>query len=262
MNVETQDRYLSTEYGDVFTRRWRTNLARKTPIVLLHDSLGCVELWRDFPERLAAATARDVIAYDRLGFGRSAPHPGGWSTRFIRDEAERLFLPVWQGLDIEHFIVFGHSVGGAMAASLAARYPRHCHALITESAQAFVEDRTLHGIRQAQAAFAEPAQLERLRKYHGDKAEWVLSAWIDTWQSDAYASWTLEDSAASLDCPLLAIHGREDEYGSVVHPQRIVALTSGAARTLLLDGCHHVPHREQPAAVLEAVEQFLQPLAR
>ena len=96
MNVETQDRYLSTEYGDVFTRRWRTNLARKTPIVLLHDSLGCVELWRDFPERLAAATARDVIAYDRLGFGRSAPHPGGWSTRFIRDEAERLFLAAQQ----------------------------------------------------------------------------------------------------------------------------------------------------------------------
>ncbi len=258
MNVSTEDRYLPTEHGEVFTRRWRTSHSRKTPIVLLHDSLGCVELWRDFPERLAAATARDVIAYDRLGFGRSAPHPGGWSNRFIRDEAERFFPPIWQALDIEHFIVFGHSVGGAMAASIAARYPQQCRALITESAQAFVEARTLNGIRQAQAAFADPGQLERLGKYHGDKAAWVLSAWIDTWLSETYAGWTLEEIAPGIACPMLAIHGLEDEYGSETHPQRIVELGRGPAQKLLLDNCHHVPHREQPEVVVEAVVRFLQ----
>jgi pimeloyl-ACP methyl ester carboxylesterase len=184
MIVSTEDRYLPTEHGEVFSRRWRTDHSRKTPIVLMHDSLGCVELWRDFPERLAAATERDVIAYDRLGFGRSAPHPGGWSNSFIRDEAERFFPPVWHALDIEHFIALGHSVGGIMAASLAAHHPRNCRALITIAALVFVEDRTLQGIRQTQAAFAEPDQLERLRKYHGDKAEWILWAWIDTWLSD------------------------------------------------------------------------------
>jgi len=257
MNIEIDDRYIPTEHGDVFTRRWRTNQTRKTPIILLHDSLGCVELWRDFPERLAAATARDVIAYDRLGFGRSASHPGGWSPHFIRDEAEYFFRPVWQGLDIEHFVAFGHSVGGAMAASVAARYPRNCRALITESAQAFVEDRTLRGIRQAQAAFAEPGQLDRLRKYHGEKAEWVLSAWIDTWLSEGYAGWTLAGSAPGFACPLLAIHGVEDEYGSVVHPQHIAALASGVTQTLLLEACHHVPHREHADLVIRAVDEFL-----
>ncbi|MBA1279580.1 MULTISPECIES: alpha/beta fold hydrolase [Pseudomonadaceae] len=258
MNVSTEDRYLPTEHGEVFTRHWRTSHSRKTPIVLLHDSLGCVELWRDFPERLAAATARDVIAYDRLGFGRSAPHPGGWSNRFIRDEAELFFPPVRQALDIEHFILFGHSVGGAMAASIAARYPHQCRALITESAQAFVEARTLEGIRQAQAAFAEPGQMERLSKYHGDKAAWVLSAWIDTWLSETYADWTLEETAPSIACPLLAIHGLEDEYGSETHPQRIVELGRAPVQKLLLDNCHHVPHREQPEVVVEAVVRFLQ----
>lgn len=257
MIIEREDRHLPTEDGDVFIRRWRTNTT-KAPIVLLHDSLGCVELWRDFPERLAAATARDVIAYDRLGFGRSAPHPGGWSTRFIRDEAERFFLPVWGALDAERFIAFGHSVGGAMAASLAAHHSRHCLGVITESAQAFVEDCTLHGIHQAQAAFAAPDQLDRLRKYHGEKAEWVLSAWFDTWLSDAYAGWTLEDSAPSIACPLLALHGAEDEYGSAVHPRRIAELATGAAQTLMLDGCYHVPHREQPEVVLTAVRQFVE----
>lgn len=258
MNISIEDRYLLTEHGEVFTRRWHTPHARKTPIVLLHDSLGCVELWRDFPERLAAATARDVIAYDRLGFGRSTPHPGGWSNHFIRDEAERFFHPVWQAMDTEHFIAFGHSVGGIMAASLASHYPSHCRALITESAQAFVEDRTLQGVHQARAAFAEPGQLDRLRKYHGDKATWILSAWIDTWLSDSYAGWTFADSAPGFACPLLAIHGLDDEYGSMAHPQRIAALGSGPVRQLLLENCQHFPHREHAEVVLEAVERLLE----
>ncbi|WP_217474201.1 alpha/beta fold hydrolase [Stutzerimonas stutzeri] len=257
MTIETEDRYLSTPYGEVFTRRWRVNTGR-VPIVLLHDSLGSVELWRDFPERLATASARDVIAYDRLGFGRSAEHPGGWSTRFIEEEAARYFPLVGQGLDVERFIVFGHSVGGAMAACVASQFPDRCQALITESTQAFVEDRTLQGIRQAQAAFAEPGQLDRLRRYHGDKAEWVLSAWIDTWLSEAHADWTLADSAPVVACPLLVLHGQDDEYGTVAHPQRIVEQAAGPAQMVLFEGCRHLPHREQPDAVIDAVVTFLQ----
>lgn len=257
MIVSTEDRHLPTKHGEVFTRRWRTNHSHNIPIVLMHDSLGCVELWRDFPERLAAATERDVIAYDRLGFGRSAPHPGGWSNHFIRDEAERFFPPVWHALDIEHFIALGHSVGGIMAASLAAHHPRQCLALITIAALAFVEDCTRQGILQTQAAFVEPDQLERLRKYHGDKAEWILWAWVETWLSDSYADWTIETSAPSIACPLLAIHGSEDEYGSPAHIHRVAALASGNVTTLLLDGCHHVPHREQPERVIEAIRAFL-----
>lgn len=257
MNVSIEDRVLPTEHGDVFTRRWRTGNRHKTPIVLLHDSLGCVELWRDFPERLAATTSRNVIAYDRLGFGRSAAHPGGWTNHFVRDETDRFFPPVWQALDFEHFIAFGHSAGGIMATRLASCNPRHCRALITESAQAFVEDRTLQGIREARTTFTQPEQLARLRKYHGDKVRWILRAWFDTWLSDSYAAWTLADSASGFTCPLLTIHGLQDEYGSVAHPRRIAALGSGPTRELLLDHCRHVPHREHPEAVLVAVERFL-----
>lgn len=257
MTVTTEDRYLPTEHGDVFSRRWRMGHSQRTPIILMHDSLGCVELWRDFPERLAVATERDVIAYDRLGFGRSAAHPGGWSNSFIRDEALKFFPPVWQALDVEHFIALGHSVGGIMAASLAAHYPRNCRALITIAALAFVEDRTLQGIRQTQTAFAEPGQLERLRKYHGDKAEWILWAWIDTWLSESYASWTIKDSAPAVNTPLLAIHGLEDEYGSVAHPQQIAALGTNRVEKLLLKGCQHVPHREQPELVIDTIRVFV-----
>lgn len=260
MIVTTEDRYLPTEHGDVFSRRWRLAHAQKTPIILMHDSLGCVELWRDFPERLAVATGRDVIAYDRLGFGRSAPHPGGWSNSFIRDEALHFFPPVQEALDVEHFIALGHSVGGIMAAGLAAHQANNCRALITLAALAFVEDRTIEGIRQTQEAFADPGQLERLRKYHGDKAEWILWAWIDTWLSESYAQWTIEDSAPGFACPLLAIHGTDDEYGSVAHPKRVARLGRGVVQTLLLDNCQHVPHRERQEVVVETIEQFLRQL--
>ena len=91
------------------------------PIVLFHDSLGCVALWRDFPAALAEATGRKVIAYDRFGFGQSAPHPGGWSIHFIEDEARRYFPLLRQALDIGRFVAFGYSVGGVMAGAAAQR---------------------------------------------------------------------------------------------------------------------------------------------
>lgn len=259
--VTQQDLWIETPSGRMFVRRWSPvgadHSASHAPIVLFHDSLGCVELWRDFPERLAVATAREVIAYDRLGFGRSDPHPGNWSNLFIRDEAERFFPALLAALDVGHFVAFGHSVGGIMAATCAARYPQRCQALITLSALAFVEERTRQGIRLAKQEFGKPGQIERLQKYHGERAHWVLSAWTDTWLSDSFADWTLESHAPSLACPHLVIHGKQDEYGSLLHPERLARLTRAGSESLILDGCRHFPHREVPERVLDAVSRFL-----
>ncbi|MCM2330392.1 MAG: alpha/beta hydrolase [Pseudomonas sagittaria] len=259
--VTQQDQWIATPTGRMFVRRWRPidahHAASHAPIVLFHDSLGCVELWRDFPEQLAVATGREVIAYDRFGFGRSDPHPGDWSNHFIRDEAERFFPVLLADLELEHFVAFGHSVGGIMAATCAARYPQRCQALITLSALAFVEERTLHGIRYAKAEFGKPGQIERLQKYHGDQAHWVLSAWTDTWLSDSFADWTLESHAPSLACPHLVIHGKQDEYGSLLHPERLARLSSADSQSLILEECRHFPHREVPERILDAVSHFL-----
>lgn len=254
--------WIETPYGQLFARCWSPtreegNKAKPT-IVLFHDSLGSVELWRDFPEKLCQATGYEVVAYDRLGFGRSDAHTGDLPIHFIRDEAERFFPLVWAALRIDRFVAFGHSVGGAMAAVCASLYPHSCEALITESAQAFVEDRTLQGIRIAKAQFEKPGQMERLQKYHGDKAQWVLSAWTQTWLSDAFKDWTIESCIASIHSPLLAIHGAQDEYGSVQHPARIARLTTAASECLILEDCHHAPHREMPETILERVSLHLQ----
>lgn len=260
MSVHTHDCRVDTDAGRLHARQWRPSSPdadAATPFVLFHDSLGCVELWRDFPARLAQVTGRRVIAYDRLGFGRSDPHPGTLDRHFVHDEANGGFRAVREQLGIADFIGFGHSVGGGMAIACAAAYADHCRGLITESAQAFVEDRTVQGIRAAQQQFAQPGQLERLRKYHGDKAAWVLHAWIDTWLAADFADWNLDDTLRHVACPVLVLHGEHDEFGSFRHPERIAALAAGPASMHILADCGHVPHREQAEVVLGLIGDWL-----
>lgn len=245
--------------GRIFVRLWRVH-GRRAPIVLLHDSLGAVALWRDFPRRLALATGRSVIAYDRLGFGASDPHPGRLAKGFVQDEAAGPLAALLDQLGINGFVACGHSVGGGMAVAAAAAWPGRCRALVTLSAQAFVEDRTLDGIRRAQTLFAQGDQFDRLKKYHGDKAAWVLDAWIGTWLSPAFLDWTLDRELAAVRCPALLLHGDQDDYGTLRHPRHMSALIPAAATVELLPDCGHVPHRERPEAVIAAVAGFLAPI--
>ena len=262
--ITASDHWIATDSGTLFARAWVPSAPRgdaDATILLLHDSLGCVELWRDFPEQLAVATRRAVVAYDRLGFGRSDAHPGPLAASFIHDEAvmvlPRLREALRAEIGVDAMIPFGHSVGGGMAVAMAARFPDACTALVTESAQSFVEDRTLAGIRAARATFQQPGQVERLERYHGTKARWVLDAWIETWLDPAFAAWCLDDDLRGVRCATLALHGDRDEFGSPEHPARIARLVRGPSRVVILDGCGHVPHREQPTRVLGEVTRFL-----
>ncbi|AFT71627.1 Alpha/beta hydrolase fold protein [Alloalcanivorax dieselolei B5] len=254
-----EETWINASQGRLFVKRWiPKNITGPAPIILFHDSLGCVALWRDFPQQLASATGREVIAYDRLGFGQSDPHPGTLGPDFVRQEAQDTFPELCQALQRESAVVFGHSVGGGMATFCAAVFADRCQALITESAQTFVEDVTLAGIRDADRGFAEKEQMDRLRKYHGDKAQWVLSAWVDTWLSEPFQDWTLSDTLPRVRCPVLAIHGDQDEYGSLIHPERITSLCAGPATKKIVPDCGHVPHKEKPADVLDAITAFFQ----
>ncbi|QTF91507.1 alpha/beta fold hydrolase [Halomonas sp. BM-2019] len=245
---------LETPAGGLHVARWRPDTpdATPSPIVLLHDSLGCVALWRDFPALLTRATGREVIAYDRRGYGRSAPFPGPQPASFIADEPRDAFARVREHFALERFVALGHSVGGGMAVEVAGGHADGCEALITVAGQAFTEPRTLAGIREAEAAFAEPGALGRLARYHGDKAEWVLRSWVDNWHSEAFADWRLDPALARV----VAIHGEHDEYGSLAQPQRIAALTPGPAEPRILP-CGHVPHRECPERLAVLVAEFL-----
>ncbi|MFV3415248.1 alpha/beta fold hydrolase [Pseudomonas nitroreducens] len=256
--VTTREHWISSEKGQLFAQDWTPAATTGEPILLLHDSLGCVTLWRDFPQQLARTTRRQVIAYDRLGFGRSDRYPGALPLDFIDDEARSFFPLLQQHFGFERCVVFGHSVGGAMAVACVAQHQQTCVALVTESAQAFVEHQTRDGIRAAEVEFAREGQLERLQKYHGDKAFWVLRAWVDTWLSDDFSDWNLDAELAQVKCPILSLHGEQDEYGSAAHPERFTSVPGVPTMLRLLPDCGHVPHREQQPAVLQAVTEFFQ----
>ncbi len=255
--LEETEGWIETGEGRLFAKIWTPEApeARQAaPILLFHDSLGCVDLWRGFPGRLAATTGRRVLAYDRLGFGRSDPHPGRLEFNFIRLEAERVVPRLCERLGTADFVACGHSVGGGMAVETAARFQADCRALVTIAAQAFVEDKTLAGIRDAQRDFQDPAHLARLARYHGDKARWVVDSWINKWLAPEFADWTLDRPAAAVRCPVLAIHGEWDEYGSHEHPRRIAA---GRGTALILPETGHVPHREREALLTQVIGDFL-----
>ncbi|MEK2645719.1 alpha/beta fold hydrolase [Bdellovibrio sp. BCCA] len=255
--TEILENFVNVPGGKVYVKRWKPGLVNKAPLILLHDSLGCTEIWRDFPLRLCEVTGREVISYDRLGFGRSDKRNELPSVRFVSEEAE-IYLPaVLKALDIKNFALFGHSVGGAMAVVAAGTFKDSCTAIITESAQAFVEDRTREGISKAKIDFADPKVFAKLEKYHGEKSKWVLEAWTEVWLSKDFASWSLKNDLPKVQCPVLAIHGDKDEYGSVRFPEMITELATGPAQKEIINDCGHVPHREKPDAILNLAEMFL-----
>jgi len=256
-NIEIKEFKIENSNGNISAKKWAPQTAiTKVPIILLHDSLGSIDLWRDFPCILAEKTFRSVIAYDRLGFGKSDVRHKLPSIEFIKEEATKFFPIIKKQLSITKYILFGHSVGGAMAINIAAR-DTDCMAVVTVSSQAFVEDRTVKGIKEAQRIFEQPGQIERLKKWHGGKATWVLSAWIDVWLSPEFSTWSLDDCIRDVVCPVLVIHGDDDEYGSIAFPEFIASKVAGISKMLVFKGCGHMPHMEKTDEVVAAVKEFL-----
>lgn len=260
--IQESSAFIEIGNQEIHVKTWQPvdggqNLA---PIILMHDSLGSVDLWRDFPAQLAAATGRSVYAYDRLGFGQSSAHPDQLKTDFVLTEAQQAFKAVMDHFHLHRFVIMGHSVGGGMSVVIAAAYPERCAGLITIAAQYEVEELTLAGIREAKSGFAQPGQLERLARYHGDKAQWVLNAWTETWLSPVFRDWNLAAQLSGVHCPALVIHGELDEYGTTAQPQQIFQGVAGQAELQILEGLHHMPHKEQPELVTALIADFAQEL--
>ncbi|MBB3398789.1 alpha/beta fold hydrolase [Rhizobium sp. BK060] len=145
--IQVEQHTVEIDGAKLFAKAWTPpRLAKEEPILLFHDSIGCTALWRAFPERLAKDTGRQVVAYDRLGFGESDPPPNGIKFTFVSDEARTVIPELLERLEITNFVACGHSVGGAMAIETASSLGRRLTAAITIAAQAFVEARTLEGI--------------------------------------------------------------------------------------------------------------------
>lgn len=226
-------------------------------LVFLHDSLGSIALWRDFPVKLVARVALNAIVFDRRGYGESSHFAAAHRTRrYLEAEAEAL-TETLTALDISSAVLFGHSDGGSIALIAAALNNMPIRAVVTEGAHVFVEDITLAGIREAKEILRTTNLREKLVRYHGDRTDAVTSAWIDTWLSPEFRDWNIEAYLPSIVCPVLVIQGMADEYGSKAQVRAIVDTVSGPSESLMIPNVGHTPHRDAAAVVVDTTADFL-----
>lgn len=260
--MHIQEQFISFQEHQIYTKQWIIDEEQTlSPIILLHESLGSTELWKDFPEILAKKLQRNVVSYDRLGFGKSSLRHDDLKLSFITDEAEPL-TTILDELNIQSCILLGHSVGGGMAVAIGSILQERCKAIITLAAQAYVEDVTIEAIHHAaDNVCTNPKFVESMARYHGDKTQWVLDAWTKTWLNPAFKDWNAAPYLEQLECLLLVLHGDQDPYASLEQPQFFndKAKTNKKVIHILRD-CGHFPHREKQENVLKTLELFLKPI--
>ncbi|HUE10109.1 MAG TPA: alpha/beta hydrolase [Steroidobacteraceae bacterium] len=224
-------------------------------IVMLHEGLGSTSLWRDFPERLAAATGSRTLVYSRLGYGRSTPLTEPRGVDYMHEEA-RIWLPaILERLDIRRPVLFGHSDGASISLIHAARPESRIAAVVALAPHVKVEDVTVRNIAEAKTAYAGTDLRQRLARHHAD-VDSAFWGWNRIWLSPEFRGWNIEALLPSIRCPVLAIQGEDDEYGTM---EQIASIGRGVpdASLLALPACRHSPHRDQPEAVLDAAKAFI-----
>jgi pimeloyl-ACP methyl ester carboxylesterase len=225
-------------------------------VILLHEGLGSLALWRDFSARLAEATGVSVLVYSRLGYGKSAPLTAKRSVDYMHVEALETLPALRDALAIADPILVGHSDGASIALihAGAERFP--VRGLILEAPHVFVEDVTVTSIEAAREAYATTDLRSRLARYHDD-VDGAFRGWNDIWLDPEFRAWNIEACLAGVTSPTLAIQGADDEYGTAAQLDAIAAQIGGPVETLLLPDCKHSPHRDQPDVTLAAMARFI-----
>lgn len=229
-------------------------------LVFLHEGLGSIEMWKQFPAQLCRATGCEGIVYDRYGYGFSTPVTLPRPLDYLEQEGLQRVPALLEALDLNNVVLIGHSDGGTIALLAATVATSRIKAVITEAAHVFVEDVTLSGIEEAVQAYATTALPEKLARYHGEHTDHVFHAWCDTWLHPDFKAWNIESYLREIHCPLLVMQGVQDEYGSVLQVNSIAEKSSGAAQIAMIDHCGHVPHHQALDAVFERMQAFIDAL--
>ncbi|MCW3066994.1 MAG: alpha/beta hydrolase [Solirubrobacterales bacterium] len=222
------------------------------PIVLLHEGLGTVWLWRGLPERLAAATGRRTVAFSRFGHGESDPPPRPRTPSFMHEEAGEALPELLAALGIERPVLVGHSDGASIALLHAAEHDVEALALLAP--HVFVEEETLRGIRAARDAYADGGLRARLARHHRDP-DAAFHGWCDVWLDPAFRGWNIEAAADAVTAPTLLVQGEDDVYGTLAQLDAIERRLRGVVTRLELPGGHS-PHLEHPDAVVAAIAEL------
>lgn len=254
VTIPFMGRCINIEYQWLFPERHAQPL-----VVFLHEGLGSVAMWKDWPAKLCEAAGCRGLVFSRYGYGASTPRPHdeAWQPDYLHVQA-REALPAFLealGLQREKPVLFGHSDGGTIALLYAAMYPDRVNAIVVAAPHIFVEDKTVASIRQAREIYLQTDLADKLQRYHRDP-ESAFWAWNDAWLNADFRNWNIESCLPDIACPVLAMQGDSDEYASL---EQIYGIQRGAVQTQLfvIPQCGHSPHRDQPERVMEATVAFI-----
>jgi pimeloyl-ACP methyl ester carboxylesterase len=224
-------------------------------IVMLHEGLGSIAMWKDFPEQLARATGCGLLVYSRSGHGRSERIGEKRSVDFMHHEAKVVLPELLRQFEILQPILLGHSDGGSIALIYAGTWPDRVRALVLEAPHVFVEDLGIRSITAIRKLYVSSDLPKKLARYH-DHVDETFRGWNDIWLDPQFRGWNIEEYLTTITCPTFVIQGENDEYGTLAQVEAIQRRVP-AMRTLILPDCGHSPHRDQPSLTLGAISKFI-----
>jgi len=232
-------------------------------MVFLHEGLGSRAMWKDFPQQLCDALGCRGLVYSRPGYGRSTPRAAGerWGLDFMHRQAHEVLPALLKALAVDVETqppwLFGHSDGASIALLYAARFARAIAGCIVLAPHILVEDLSVTSIALARTAYLETDLRQRLARYH-DEPDSAFWGWNQIWLHPPFRAWSIEtEIEAIIDCPLLAVQGLDDEYGTLEQLHGIVRRVP-QTETLVLPDCGHAPQRDQPEQLIASVTEFIQ----
>ena len=246
--------------GRSLSYEWVGEEGGKPVLVFLHEGLGSIRQWRDFPARVAAVTGSRALVYDRYGYGQSDVLAEPRRTvRFMHDEGEISLPSFLSKLGIKNPILIGHS-DGASIALIHAGAGHEVRGVVAMAPHVFIEPICLSSIRKAKATFEETDLPQKLGRYHRD-ARRTFYGWADVWLDPEFEGWDIrEDYLPKVRCPVLGIQGHDDEYGTMAQLDEIARRIAGRCELLKLLQCGHSPFRDQPDRVLSEITSFIETL--
>ena len=255
MSASNSSAFVSVRGHRIEYQRLGTGDALAPTLVFLHEGLGSISQWRDFPERIVEKTGLPAIVYARYGHGQSEVLQQPHGVDFMHREALESLPELLRALGIERPILIGHSDGASIALIYAgAGHP--LQGLVAMAPHVFVEDISIEGIVAAKQAFETTDLPQKLARHHSDVRK-TFYGWNDVWLAPAFRSWNIEAFLPAIQCPLLAIQGYGDEYGTMAQVDAIARQAGGPVEVLKLEDCGHSPQKDQPEIVAKAIVEFV-----
>ena len=238
------------------------NSASKTTLVLLHEGLGSVSMWGQFPKKLAQTTGCDVFVYSRFGYGKSDPTTLPWQVDYMHVEGRQVLPQVLNRIRSQHFVLVGHSDGASIATIYAGDQPDpRLRALVLIAPHFFTENISLKSIRGALEAYEQGDLRARLERYHGSNTDNAFYGWNSAWLNPEFEKWDITDFLPEISVPVLLIQGKQDQYGTEAQLREAEEKCSGTVVTALIDDCRHAPHLEREIETLDRLNKFLRQIS-